>query len=176
MGDDADLAELEADSTLVVGSWRFAGIGWLTAGDAALGGRVCCPGPGRLTQGATATLARWQAHASASPDCQPPVVVGAVVKGEAERIRRTRSALDDRTGDPIIRSREGRAPNQAGTCRTYRTVARWLMMMTELPELMTRREVAAAAAGVAGLPVSVGSFGDGAAVSVVVAHGPALSA
>ncbi|GAA3704577.1 hypothetical protein GCM10022204_22610 [Microlunatus aurantiacus] len=36
VGDDADLAELEADSTLVVGSWRFAGIGWLTAGDAAL--------------------------------------------------------------------------------------------------------------------------------------------
>ena len=36
VGDDADLAELEADTTLVVGSWRFAGIGWLTAGDAAL--------------------------------------------------------------------------------------------------------------------------------------------
>ena len=36
MGDDTDLAELEADTTLVIGSWRFAGIGWLTAGDAAL--------------------------------------------------------------------------------------------------------------------------------------------
>ena len=36
VGDDADLAELEADTTLVVGSWRFAGIGWLSAGDAAL--------------------------------------------------------------------------------------------------------------------------------------------
>ncbi len=36
VGDDADLAELEADSTLVIGSWRFAGIGWLTSGDAAL--------------------------------------------------------------------------------------------------------------------------------------------
>jgi hypothetical protein len=36
VGDDSDLAELEAESTLVVGSWRFAGIGWLTAGDAAL--------------------------------------------------------------------------------------------------------------------------------------------
>ncbi|GAA2096520.1 hypothetical protein GCM10009841_08180 [Microlunatus panaciterrae] len=36
VGDDADLAELHADSTLVVASWRFAGIGWLTAGDAAL--------------------------------------------------------------------------------------------------------------------------------------------
>lgn len=36
VGDDADLAELYDDSTLVVGSWRFAGIGWLTAGDAAL--------------------------------------------------------------------------------------------------------------------------------------------
>ena len=30
-----DLAELE-NTTLVVGSWRFAGIGWLSAGDAAL--------------------------------------------------------------------------------------------------------------------------------------------
>ena len=30
-----DLAELD-ETTLVVGSWRFAGIGWLTAGDAAL--------------------------------------------------------------------------------------------------------------------------------------------
>ena len=36
VGDDADLADLEADTTLVIGSWRFAGIGWLTAGDAAL--------------------------------------------------------------------------------------------------------------------------------------------
>lgn len=36
VGDDADLAELDAESTLVLGSWRFAGIGWLTAGDAAL--------------------------------------------------------------------------------------------------------------------------------------------
>ncbi len=34
-GDDGDLAELE-HTTLVVGSWRFAGIGWLTGGDAAL--------------------------------------------------------------------------------------------------------------------------------------------
>ncbi|HEY5978099.1 MAG TPA: replication initiator, partial [Microlunatus sp.] len=36
VGDDADLADLDADSTLVIGSWRFAGIGWLTSGDAAL--------------------------------------------------------------------------------------------------------------------------------------------
>lgn len=36
VGDGPDLAELEADTTLVIGSWRFAGIGWLTAGDAAL--------------------------------------------------------------------------------------------------------------------------------------------
>lgn len=36
VGDDADLAELQEQTTLVVGSWRFAGIGWLTAGDAAL--------------------------------------------------------------------------------------------------------------------------------------------
>ncbi|HEY5978069.1 MAG TPA: replication initiator, partial [Microlunatus sp.] len=36
VGDDADLAELEDDTTLVIGSWRFVGIGWLTAGDAAL--------------------------------------------------------------------------------------------------------------------------------------------
>ena len=36
IGHDDDLAELEAETTLVVGSWRFAGIGWLTAGDAAL--------------------------------------------------------------------------------------------------------------------------------------------
>lgn len=36
VGDDADLAESENESTLVVGSWRFAGIGWLTSGDAAL--------------------------------------------------------------------------------------------------------------------------------------------
>ena len=36
VGDDGGLAELEADSTLVIGSWRFAGMGWLTAGDAAL--------------------------------------------------------------------------------------------------------------------------------------------
>ncbi len=36
VGDDPDPAELEADSTLVVGSWRFAGMGWLTDGDAAL--------------------------------------------------------------------------------------------------------------------------------------------
>lgn len=36
VGDDADLAEREAQTTLVIGSWRFAGVGWLTAGDAAL--------------------------------------------------------------------------------------------------------------------------------------------
>ena len=36
VGDDADLAELEDETTLVIGSWRFAGIGWLTSGDAAL--------------------------------------------------------------------------------------------------------------------------------------------
>ena len=36
VGDDAELAELGTDTTLVIGSWRFAGIGWLSAGDAAL--------------------------------------------------------------------------------------------------------------------------------------------
>ncbi|HEY5786252.1 MAG TPA: replication initiator, partial [Microlunatus sp.] len=36
VGDDADLADLDVDTTLVIGSWRFAGIGWLTSGDAAL--------------------------------------------------------------------------------------------------------------------------------------------
>jgi hypothetical protein len=36
VGYDADLAKLEAESALVIGSWRFAGIGWLTEGDAAL--------------------------------------------------------------------------------------------------------------------------------------------
>ena len=41
-----------------------------------------------------------------------PVVGGLVVKGEAERIRRTRSALDEQSGDPIIRTREGRAPQR----------------------------------------------------------------
>jgi hypothetical protein len=33
-GDDQD--DAEGETTLVVGSWRFAGMGWLTAGDAAL--------------------------------------------------------------------------------------------------------------------------------------------
>jgi hypothetical protein len=32
VGDQADVE----DTTLVIGSWRFAGMGWLTAGDAAL--------------------------------------------------------------------------------------------------------------------------------------------
>ena len=32
---DQDHQDLE-DTTLVIGSWRFAGMGWLTSGDAAL--------------------------------------------------------------------------------------------------------------------------------------------
>ena len=32
----ADQDVLDEDSTLIVGSWRFAGMGWLTSGDAAL--------------------------------------------------------------------------------------------------------------------------------------------
>jgi hypothetical protein len=44
----------DEDTTLVIGSWRYAGIGWLTTGDAALAAasaaraRDDCPGPPSL--------------------------------------------------------------------------------------------------------------------------------
>jgi len=34
--EDGSLDQVEDDTTLVVGSWRFVGMGWLTNGDAAL--------------------------------------------------------------------------------------------------------------------------------------------
>jgi len=34
--DDGDVDQVDEDTTLVVGSWRFVGMGWLTNGDAAL--------------------------------------------------------------------------------------------------------------------------------------------
>ena len=42
----------QEDTTLVIGSWRFAGMGWLTTGDAALAARLRRPSPRRLNSSA----------------------------------------------------------------------------------------------------------------------------
>ena len=75
------------------------------------------------------------AHTSASPDDQPPLVAGPVVKGERSESAGHEVPLTSRTGDHIIPSR-GRPRTQPRTGGSLIMVIERMMSLAELSELL----------------------------------------
>lgn len=82
---DQDLADADADeTTLVIGSWDFQGLGWTTAGDAALAARASALARG-WHDPAPRLAGMGRDHTGASSRTQPFLGRVVAVKGRAKR-------------------------------------------------------------------------------------------